>query len=132
MWLWGITLNAISLVNLVVVSRHFYIRSYRMSLMIDNPLQSVGIGVEFISHTVRYYSTISGTKYARASESLSVTGSSVLSGITLTKVAGIVVLAFAKSQVNDLTLCIARGRTKPLPKKTLYSNFHSKLYFKFH
>ncbi|XP_037025848.1 NPC intracellular cholesterol transporter 1 homolog 1b [Bradysia coprophila] len=81
MWLWGITLNAISLVNLVV---------------------AVGIGVEFISHTVRSYSTIKGTKLFRASESLSVTGSSVLSGITLTKVAGIVVLAFAKSQIFQI------------------------------
>lgn len=43
----------------------------------------------------------SGTSLARASQSLSETGSSVLSGITFTKVAGIVVLAFAKSQVHN-------------------------------
>lgn len=78
MWLWNISLNAISLVNLVV---------------------SVGIGVEFISHIVRSYKTFEGTHLQRASKSLSLTGSSVLSGITLTKFAGIVVLAFAKSQV---------------------------------
>lgn len=35
----------------------------------------------------------------RAGESLISTGSSVLSGITLTKFAGIIVLAFAKSQI---------------------------------
>ncbi len=60
--------------------------------------------MEFISHTVRSYSTISGTKLLRASESLSVTGSSVLSGITFTKAAGIVVLAFAKSQVKNFII----------------------------
>lgn len=79
MWAWSISLNAISLVNLVV---------------------SVGIGVEFISHIVRSYKMFSGSHLYRASKSLSLTGSSVLSGITLTKFAGIVVLAFAKSQVR--------------------------------
>lgn len=79
MWLWNISLNAISLVNLVV---------------------SVGIGVEFVSHIVRSYINFGGNHFERASKSLSLTGSSVLSGITLTKFAGIVVLAFANSQVN--------------------------------
>lgn len=79
MWVWNISLNAISLVNLVV---------------------SVGIGVEFISHIVRSYKMFPGNHLQRASKSLSLTGSSVLSGITLTKFAGIVVLAFAKSQVG--------------------------------
>ena len=79
MWLWNISLNAVSLVNLVV---------------------SVGIGVEFVSHIVRSYTRCSGTHLERASESLTKTGSSVLSGITLTKFAGIIVLAFAKSQVK--------------------------------
>ena len=60
---------------------------------------SSGIGVEFISHIVRSYKTFSGSHLDRASLSLSSTGSSVLSGITLTKFAGIIVLAFAKSQV---------------------------------
>lgn len=95
-WIWGITLNAISVINLVVVS---FIAILKQIRQINHCSQAVGIGVEFISHTVRSYATISGTKLFRASESLSVTGSSVLSGITLTKVAGIVVLAFAKSQV---------------------------------
>lgn len=79
MWLWNISLNAISLVNLVV---------------------SVGIGVEFVSHIVRSYKLFPGDHLERAGKSLSLTGSSVLSGITLTKFAGIVVLAFAKSQVR--------------------------------
>lgn len=79
MWLWNISLNAISLVNLVV---------------------SVGIGVEFISHIVRSYKNFTGNHLERAGKSLSLTGSSVLSGITLTKFAGIIVLGFANSQVR--------------------------------
>ena len=64
--------------------------------------QSIGIGVEFISHTVRSYKINYGTRIERATIALSKTGSSVLSGITLTKFAGIVVLAFAKSQIFQI------------------------------
>ncbi|XP_058815387.1 NPC intracellular cholesterol transporter 1 homolog 1b [Topomyia yanbarensis] len=81
MWLWGITLNAVSLVNLVMC---------------------VGIGVEFISHIVRSYKNETGNRVARATVALTKTGSSVFSGITLTKFAGIVVLAFANSQIFQI------------------------------
>ncbi|XP_046440760.1 NPC intracellular cholesterol transporter 1-like isoform X2 [Daphnia pulex] len=79
MYLWDITLNAVSLVNLVM---------------------AVGISVEFCSHIVRAFAvSIEPTRIARSKESLVRMGSSVLSGITLTKFGGIVVLAFAKSQI---------------------------------
>uniref|UniRef100_A0A182PQ62 SSD domain-containing protein n=1 Tax=Anopheles epiroticus TaxID=199890 RepID=A0A182PQ62_9DIPT len=81
MWLWNITLNAISLVNLVM---------------------SVGIGVEFISHIVRTYRLAYGTRLERSAEAMVRTGSSVFSGITLTKFAGIIVLAFAQSQIFQI------------------------------
>nr|CDS20424.1 Niemann Pick C1 protein [Echinococcus granulosus] len=79
MCLWSINLNAISLVNLVVCT---------------------GIAVEFCSHVVRAY-TVSGckTRLQRAHEALSEMGSSVLRGITLTKLGGIVVLAFSNSRL---------------------------------
>ncbi|XP_020641351.3 NPC intracellular cholesterol transporter 1 [Pogona vitticeps] len=82
MWLWGISLNAVSLVNLVV---------------------SCGISVEFCSHVTRAF-TIStkATRTERAEEALSHMGSSVFSGITLTKFGGIVVLAFSKSQIFQI------------------------------
>lgn len=59
----------------------------------------MGIGVEFVSHIVRAYTTVTGTATQRAASALNVTGSSVLTGITMTKFAGVVVLAFAKSQI---------------------------------
>ncbi|KAL5104238.1 NPC intracellular cholesterol transporter 1 [Taenia crassiceps] len=79
MCLWSINLNAISLVNLVVCT---------------------GIAVEFCSHIVRAY-TVSGckTRVQRAHEALSEMGSSVLRGITLTKLGGIMVLAFSNSRL---------------------------------
>ncbi|XP_060099886.1 NPC intracellular cholesterol transporter 1 [Heteronotia binoei] len=82
MWLWGISLNAVSLVNLVM---------------------SCGISVEFCSHVTRAFTVSTKPSRAeRAEEALSHMGSSVFSGITLTKFGGIVVLAFSKSQIFQI------------------------------
>ncbi|KAJ0174474.1 hypothetical protein K1T71_009582 [Dendrolimus kikuchii] len=79
MYWWGISLNAVSLVNLVM---------------------AVGIAVEFCSHLVHSFSVSPGSsRVERAKDSLTKMGSSVLSGITLTKFGGIIVLAMAKSQI---------------------------------
>lgn len=79
MYWWNISLNAVSLVNLVM---------------------AVGIAVEFCSHLVHSFSvSMENSRLERASESLVKMGSSVFSGITLTKFGGIIVLGFAKSQI---------------------------------
>lgn len=79
MYWWGISLNAVSLVNLVM---------------------AVGISVEFCSHLVHSFSVSAGRgRGERAADALLRMGSSVLSGITLTKFGGIIVLATAKSQI---------------------------------
>lgn len=79
MYFWNISLNAVSLVNLVM---------------------AVGISVEFCSHLVHSFSvSIFETRERRAADALTKMGSSVFSGITLTKFAGILVLGLAKSQI---------------------------------
>ncbi|CAI5640897.1 unnamed protein product [Oreochromis niloticus] len=79
MWLWGISLNAVSLVNLVM---------------------SCGISVEFCSHIVRAFTvSVKNNRVERAEEALAHMGSSVFSGITLTKFGGILILALSKSQI---------------------------------
>lgn len=79
MYYWNISLNAVSLVNLVM---------------------AVGISVEFCSHLVHSFSTsLENTRTNRAADSLTKMGSSIFSGITLTKFGGILVLGFAKSQI---------------------------------
>ncbi|CAB0034871.1 unnamed protein product [Trichogramma brassicae] len=79
MYWWHITLNAVSLVNLVM---------------------AVGIAVEFCSHLVHSFSvSVQPTRVERVSDALTNMGSSVFSGITLTKFGGIIVLGFAKSQI---------------------------------
>ncbi|CAH8648900.1 unnamed protein product [Dicrocoelium dendriticum] len=79
MVLWNIDLNALSLVNLVV---------------------GIGISVEFCAHIVRAFTiSVEPTRLARAKASLAEMGNSILSGITLTNLGSIAVLAFAKSRL---------------------------------
>ncbi|XP_011630043.1 NPC intracellular cholesterol transporter 1-like [Pogonomyrmex barbatus] len=84
MYWWHITLNAVSLVNLVM---------------------AVGIAVEFCSHLVHSFSvSVQATRVDRVADALTNMGSSVFSGITLTKFGGIIVLGFAKSQIFQVDL----------------------------
>lgn len=94
MYWWHIELNAVSLVNLVVVWQHKDIYIYSAYLLITNyvkknkklnsikisilHLQSVGISVEFCSHIIHsYLKSKKETKIERASDTLNYTGSSV-------------------------------------------------------
>uniref|UniRef100_A0A0C9QBS5 NPC1_0 protein n=1 Tax=Fopius arisanus TaxID=64838 RepID=A0A0C9QBS5_9HYME len=82
MYWWNISLNAVSLVNLVM---------------------AVGISVEFCSHLLHsYLSSKEKKSLDKAADALSVMGSSVFSGITLTKLVGIIILAFAKTKIFQI------------------------------
>ena len=76
MQLWGIDLNAVSVVNLAI---------------------TIGIGLEFCSHIAYSFSESEGTKDERVKIALTEMGTSVFSGITLTKACGIVVFSFSGS-----------------------------------
>lgn len=77
----GVSLNALTIVNLIM---------------------SVGISVEFTTHLMIAF-VASGPfisdRVKRVRHAMKYTGSSVLAGITLTKFIGIIVLAFATSQI---------------------------------
>lgn len=73
-----IQLNAVSVVNLVM---------------------SVGIAVEFCVHIAHTFAVTSGDKEKRAKEALGTMGASVFSGITLTKLVGVIVLCFSRTEV---------------------------------
>lgn len=88
----GVSLNAVSLVNLVIC---------------------VGIGVEFCAHIARAFMFPSGTvmeraqgrfrgKDARVWTAMVNVGGSVFSGITITKLLGVCVLAFTRSKIFEV------------------------------
>ncbi|GAB2243546.1 hypothetical protein Droror1_Dr00023674 [Drosera rotundifolia] len=74
----NIQLNAISVVNLVM---------------------SVGIAVEFCVHITHAFLTNAGDKNQRMKAALGTMGASVFSGITMTKLVGVIVLRFSRSKV---------------------------------
>lgn len=82
MAMWGILLNAVSLVNLVIC---------------------LGLAVEFTVHVARahVYST-KATDTERLADALCAVGSSVVAGITITKLIGIFVLAFTQLQIFEV------------------------------
>merc|ERR1711962_1102543 len=78
----GVTLNAISLMNLVMAS---------------------GISVEFTSHIVREYALVQGgqslSRTERSKASLVRLGETLFSGIHVTNFIGVIVLVFSKFQI---------------------------------
>eukprot|EP01091_Cochliopodium_minus_P015138 TRINITY_DN5297_c0_g2_i1.p1 TRINITY_DN5297_c0_g2~~TRINITY_DN5297_c0_g2_i1.p1 ORF type:complete len:739 (-),score=199.31 TRINITY_DN5297_c0_g2_i1:58-2274(-) len=81
MYLWNISLNAVSVVNMVM---------------------AIGISVEFCVHITHSFCKLEGTRSERAMRALIETGSSILSGITLTKFFGVIVLAFSPSEIFEV------------------------------
>lgn len=86
MYIFGVSLNALSLVNLVM---------------------AVGISVEFCVHVVCAFGRVKEhgeqlTNVDKAKIVLGGVGSSVFSGITLTKICGIIVLGFAKTKIFEI------------------------------
>lgn len=74
----GIQLNAVSVVNLVM---------------------AIGIAVEFCVHIANAFLVSNGDRNQRMKQALSTIGASVFSGITLTKLVGVVVLFFSRSEL---------------------------------
>ncbi|XP_024031369.1 Niemann-Pick C1 protein [Morus notabilis] len=73
-----IQLNAVSVVNLIM---------------------SLGIAVEFCVHITHAYLVSHGDRNQRMKKALGTMGASVFSGITLTKLVGVLVLGFARSEI---------------------------------
>ena len=68
-----------------------------------NLVMAIGISVEFCSHIARAFAvSTERTRIRRAHDAIVHMGSSVFSGITLTKFGGIVVLFFAHSQIFQI------------------------------
>jgi Niemann-Pick C1 protein len=77
----GVQLNAVSLVNLTM---------------------AVGIAVEFCAHIVHAFLGAPGPRQLRAGSALASVGAAVVSGIALTKLVGVVVLAWAQTQIFEV------------------------------
>nr|KAF6267896.1 NPC1 like intracellular cholesterol transporter 1 [Pipistrellus kuhlii] len=82
MALWGISYNAVSLINLVT---------------------AVGISVEFVSHITRSFAvSTKPTRLERAKEATISMGSAVFAGVAMTNLPGILILGLAKAQLIQI------------------------------
>ncbi|XP_012665446.1 Niemann-Pick C1-like protein 1 isoform X1 [Otolemur garnettii] len=82
MALWGISYNAVSLINLVT---------------------AVGMSVEFVSHITRSFAiSTKPTRVERAKEATISMGSAVFAGVAMTNLPGILVLGLAKAQLIQI------------------------------
>ncbi|XP_006832319.1 PREDICTED: niemann-Pick C1-like protein 1 [Chrysochloris asiatica] len=82
MALWGISYNALSLINLVT---------------------AVGMSVEFVSHITRSFAICTmPTRLERAREATITMGSAVFAGVAMTNLPGILVLGLAKAQLVQI------------------------------
>uniref|UniRef100_A0A8D2IHB5 NPC1 like intracellular cholesterol transporter 1 n=1 Tax=Urocitellus parryii TaxID=9999 RepID=A0A8D2IHB5_UROPR len=82
MALWGISYNAVSLINLVM---------------------AVGMSVEFVSHITRSFAiSIKPTHVERAKEATISMGSAVFAGVAMTNLPGILILGFADAQLIQI------------------------------
>lgn len=80
MYIWRIPLNAVSCVNLIV---------------------SIGISVEFCSHTAYAFSTSKAAPRKKAQDALRRVGSTIITGITFTNIP-IIVLAFSYTELIEM------------------------------
>ncbi|KAI3436838.1 hypothetical protein D9Q98_006248 [Chlorella vulgaris] len=98
---WSATLIVCTLVMVVVDVMGFmalaHIQLNAVSLV--NLVMCLGIGVEFCAHLVHAFVEESGSSEQRAAAALRDVGAAVLSGITLTKVAGVSVLALSHTAI---------------------------------
>uniref|UniRef100_I3MT02 NPC1 like intracellular cholesterol transporter 1 n=2 Tax=Ictidomys tridecemlineatus TaxID=43179 RepID=I3MT02_ICTTR len=82
MALWGISYNAVSLINLVM---------------------AVGMSVEFVSHITRSFAiSTKPTHVERAKEATISMGSAVFAGVAMTNLPGILILGFADAQLIQI------------------------------
>ncbi|XP_018477401.1 uncharacterized protein LOC108848510 [Raphanus sativus] len=88
---------AMIIIDLLGVMAVFHIQLNALSVV--NLIMSVGISVEFCVHITHAFSISSGDRNQRMKEALGGMGASVVSGITLTKLVGVIVLGFSRSEV---------------------------------
>ncbi|EGW08630.1 NPC1-like intracellular cholesterol transporter 1 [Cricetulus griseus] len=82
MAVWGITYNAVSLINLVT---------------------AVGMSVEFVSHLTRSFAvSTKPTRLERAKDATVSMGSAVFAGVAMTNFPGILILGFAQAQLIQI------------------------------
>ncbi|GEQ67837.1 hypothetical protein JCM33374_g1503 [Metschnikowia sp. JCM 33374] len=120
MAIWGISLNAVSLVNLVIclgLAVEFTVHISKAYLSLREQTKEDGIYEDFMTLD-NSGGTNQDRRTALASKALGKVGGSVLGGITITKLIGISVLAYTQSQIFERYFRQSVKKPFPLVKQT--------------
>ncbi|XP_022947380.1 Niemann-Pick C1 protein-like [Cucurbita moschata] len=99
LWSSGIIILVLAMIIIDLMGVMAILNIQLNAVSVVNILMSIGIAVEFCVHLVHAFSVSCGDRSQRAREALTTMGASVFSGITLTKLVGVIVLCFAKSEI---------------------------------
>lgn len=105
MALWGISLNAVSLVNLVIcvgLAVEFTVHISRAYLVVGDEEDEEHMYESFMNIEGQPEYLVKDKRTMLASSALCKVGGSVLGGITMTKLIGISILAFTRSQIFEV------------------------------
>lgn len=105
MAVWGISLNAVSLVNLIIclgLAVEFTVHITRAYLTVGDEENEEDLYNSFMNTQEDSKFLLGNRKSLLAYKALGRVGGSVLGGITITKLIGIAVLAFARSQIFEV------------------------------
>ncbi|KAL5706153.1 NPC intracellular cholesterol transporter 1 [Ranunculus cassubicifolius] len=99
LWSSGIILLVLTMIVLDLMGVMAILDIQLNAVSVVNLVMAIGIAVEFCVHITHAFSVSHGNRDQRTKEALTTMGASVLSGITLTKLVGVIVLRFSKSEV---------------------------------
>ncbi|XAR73057.1 hypothetical protein NMG60_11019915 [Bertholletia excelsa] len=99
LWSSAIILLVLSMIVLDLMGVMAILNIQLNAVSVVNLIMSIGIAVEFCVHISHAFSVSVGDRNERAKGALRTMGASVFSGITLTKLVGVIVLGFAQSEI---------------------------------
>ncbi|XP_022140528.1 Niemann-Pick C1 protein [Momordica charantia] len=99
LWSSGIIILVLAMIIIDLMGIMAILNIQLNAVSVVNLLMSIGIAVEFCVHIVHAFLVSSGDRSQRAREALGTMGASVFSGITLTKLVGVIVLCFSRSEI---------------------------------
>lgn len=99
LWSSGIILLVLAMIVVDLMGVMAILKIQLNAVSVVNLVMSVGIAVEFCVHITHAFMVSSGDRDQRTKEALATMGASVFSGITLTKLVGVIVLCFSRTEV---------------------------------
>lgn len=101
-WLSSIIILVLAMIVVDMLGLMSFMNVQLNAISVVNLVMSTGIAVEFCVHLTHSFSILTGDRSERATKALTTMGASVFSGITITKLVGVLVLFFSRSKIFEV------------------------------